>query len=223
MTPFQVIDVLRQAGFSGVHLVEALAVAMAESSLDSFAHATKGEDSRGLFQINVAPGAHPQLAVDNLYDPLTNAEQAYAISNGGTNWSAWTTWTGGKAQSLMGQAAAYITNAVGASPAASAVNSAVSTITSPAPKQPSLSFPDIPGALSSIASSASGAASSVGQAVSDAQTLIGFLQLPQLYLRLSLGLLGGLLIVVGLVLFAVSFMPRSVSQQLATAAKAAAA
>lgn len=74
----------------------AAAVALAESAGSTISHATVGEDSRGLWQINVAAGAHPQLASLNLYNPLTNARQAVAISNNGTNWGPWTTFTSGR-------------------------------------------------------------------------------------------------------------------------------
>lgn len=53
-------------------LVWALVVnAHTESRLRPGAHNPKGEDSRGLFQVNVR--AHPHLAQVNLYDPQTNA------------------------------------------------------------------------------------------------------------------------------------------------------
>jgi hypothetical protein len=65
------------------------AVALAESGGRPDAHATSGEDSRGIFQINVA--AHPQLDAVTLYDPAVNARYAYEISAQGTNISPWST------------------------------------------------------------------------------------------------------------------------------------
>lgn len=50
----------------------ALQIAWRESGFRTGAHNVHGEDSRGLFQINVAPGAHPQLAAWNLFDPQVN-------------------------------------------------------------------------------------------------------------------------------------------------------
>ena len=50
----------------------AIAVAFRESGFRTGAHNTSGEDSRGLMQINVGPGAHPQLAAWNLFDPQVN-------------------------------------------------------------------------------------------------------------------------------------------------------
>lgn len=67
----------------------ALAIAMAESGLNLDAHNTSGEDSRGLWQINVAPDANPQYASWNLYDPDLNAQAAFEISSGGTYWCPW--------------------------------------------------------------------------------------------------------------------------------------
>ena len=43
----------------------------------------------GLWQINVSNGAYATL------DPVGNARAAIAISNDGTNWSPWTTYTSG--------------------------------------------------------------------------------------------------------------------------------
>lgn len=66
-------------------------VAMAESSDgDPGAHNTKGEDSRGLFQINVAPDANPDLARYNLFDPETNVRVAAAMWRE-RGWGPWTT------------------------------------------------------------------------------------------------------------------------------------
>jgi hypothetical protein len=65
-------------------------VAMAESTGDPNAHATKGEDSRGLFQINVGPGANTQYRSANLYDPETNVRTAAELWKQ-YGWGIWTT------------------------------------------------------------------------------------------------------------------------------------
>jgi len=62
----------------------------AESHGNPNAHATVGEDSRGLMQINVAEGANPQYAVLNLYDPDTNVRVA-AEMWGRSGWGPWST------------------------------------------------------------------------------------------------------------------------------------
>lgn len=116
------------AGFNGRGLVTAIAVALAESNGNPSAHNTNGEDSRGLWQINVA--AHPQYASYNLYDPLTNAQVAYAISSGGTSWTAWSTYLNGaylgywsQAQQLAGVSGSSAPPPTGGSPSVANVGS----------------------------------------------------------------------------------------------------
>lgn len=73
----QVSNYLYNAGFRGVALSAAVKIAACESSFDTHAHNTSGEDSRGLMQINV--DAHPQYANYNLFDPQVNCNIAYKI------------------------------------------------------------------------------------------------------------------------------------------------
>ncbi len=90
----------RSAGFSGDNLVIAGAVAGAESTWNPRAHNTKGEDSHGLWQINMtkaAGGPDRRRALglksdDELFDPFTNARAAWYVSNGGANWRPWSVW-----------------------------------------------------------------------------------------------------------------------------------
>jgi hypothetical protein len=90
----QLRSVAKQAGFTGAALDIAVAVAMAESG--GYPEAS-GDPlcgvSLGLWQINVA--SHPEFKgnPDVLFDPLTNAKAAYKISNGGTSWGPWSTYT----------------------------------------------------------------------------------------------------------------------------------
>ncbi len=88
LTDAQLAGHAAKAGWRGQDLVVAVAVAMAESGGNPNAHATVGEDSRGLWQMNVR--AHPDLASANLYDPQTNADAAYALwkRSGWGPWSA---------------------------------------------------------------------------------------------------------------------------------------
>ena len=51
-------------------------IMMHESRGNRQAHNPSGEDSRGLFQINIAPNANPDLADRNLFDHSVNAELA---------------------------------------------------------------------------------------------------------------------------------------------------
>lgn len=57
--------------FSGSEIDNMVSIAFLESRFDTAAHNVSGEDSRGLWQINVA--AWPEFAVWNLYDPQVNA------------------------------------------------------------------------------------------------------------------------------------------------------
>lgn len=113
MADSELVGILKQAGFTGKALAVAYGVAKAESGGRPTAYNGKGLDnSYGLFQINLygglrqerlnkewktADGSTFKLGSDqDLYDPLKNAEVAYHMSNGGTNWGAWTTYTSGK-------------------------------------------------------------------------------------------------------------------------------
>ena len=77
------MSILRQAGFSGDGLQMAYAIAMAESGGHSGSHntnASTGDNSYGLFQINMLGSMGPERrqqyglsSNDDLFDPLTNA------------------------------------------------------------------------------------------------------------------------------------------------------
>lgn len=67
----------------------AAAIAGGESSFYPGANNTAGEDSRGLWQINVGPGANTDLlALGDLYDPRTNAKAARIVWER-QGWRAW--------------------------------------------------------------------------------------------------------------------------------------
>jgi hypothetical protein len=68
-------------------VARALEVSRCESGLNTGAWAYVGEDSRGLWQLNLR--AHPQLGAWNLFDPQINAYFAYQL------WAAqgWQPWT----------------------------------------------------------------------------------------------------------------------------------
>lgn len=91
------ISILKQAGFSGYGLKYAWAIAVKESTKRPMAY-NKSSDCYGLFQINMS-GSLGTNRVDkyglesekDLFDPLVNAKIAYQMSNGGKNWSAWST------------------------------------------------------------------------------------------------------------------------------------
>ena len=73
----QAKQIIYNAGFRGIYLEPAVRIAYCESGFDTDAHNTSGEDSRGLFQINV--NAHPEYSNYNLFDPNVNATVAYQI------------------------------------------------------------------------------------------------------------------------------------------------
>jgi murein DD-endopeptidase MepM/ murein hydrolase activator NlpD len=90
LSVLEIYEVARQAGFDHDHAVTMTAIAMAESRGNTLAHATHGEDSRGLWQVNVNPSVR-QNTFGDLFDPLTNARAAFQISHGGTNIQPWST------------------------------------------------------------------------------------------------------------------------------------
>lgn len=81
-----------RAGFPPGVIDTAAAIAMAESGGNPAAvgDPTLGT-SIGLWQINLA--AHPQMASWALTDPLTNAQAALIIAQGGRTFSPWSTYT----------------------------------------------------------------------------------------------------------------------------------
>lgn len=114
----QISQYAASAGFQGNDLATAVAIAMAESSGnpgaigDSTLAPTNGP-SYGLWQINIGSKANPQYASQNLFDPQTNANAAYALYSAAGGFGPWSTYTNGAY-------AAYLSQAVGASPAAAA-------------------------------------------------------------------------------------------------------
>jgi hypothetical protein len=84
----------RQLGFKKPKV--AAAIAMAESSGDPAAvgvnRKPKSKD-RGLFQIN--DRWHPEVTNRCAFDARCNAEEALRISEGGRDWTQWSTWHNG--------------------------------------------------------------------------------------------------------------------------------
>ncbi len=78
-----------QTGFPDPDL--AAAVAMAESGGKSSVVGPTGD--YGLWQVHQA--AHPQFSRAGLLDPTYNAQAAFAISKGGTDWTPWATFNNG--------------------------------------------------------------------------------------------------------------------------------
>ncbi|MDO8670578.1 MAG: hypothetical protein Q7O66_04005 [Dehalococcoidia bacterium] len=83
------LDIIKQAGWPESEWGNTLGVISLESGGNTNAHNTNGEDSRGLYQINVGPGAHTQWASLNLYDPTVNASRAYQLYSAAGNYRDW--------------------------------------------------------------------------------------------------------------------------------------
>ena len=103
----ELVEVLYNAGFRSDRLVQAFAVAKAESSGRAKAYNPPsnktGDDSYGIFQINMIGNLGPDRREryqlernEDLFDPARNAEVAFKMSNKGKDWGAWTTYTSGK-------------------------------------------------------------------------------------------------------------------------------
>jgi hypothetical protein len=95
----QLAELLSLAGFTGRGHRLAWLVASRESSRRPLAHnqnARTGDDSYGLFQINMIGGLGPDRrrafglsSNADLLDPVTNAQVAYKMSRRGTDFGAW--------------------------------------------------------------------------------------------------------------------------------------
>ena len=84
----------RDVGFKDPKM--AAAIALAESSGDPLAVGVNKKPrskDRGLFQIN--DRWHPEVTDRCAFDPRCNAEAALEISNGGRDWTPWSTWHNG--------------------------------------------------------------------------------------------------------------------------------
>jgi hypothetical protein len=99
LTRLELKDLLKEVGFEGKALSQAWAIAMRESrgrSLSYNGNTKTGDHSYGLFQINMI-GKMGDMRRDKfsmvsnamLLDPVTNAQIAYYMSDGGKDWSAW--------------------------------------------------------------------------------------------------------------------------------------
>jgi cell wall-associated NlpC family hydrolase len=88
LRPEEIFRFAMQAGFSPDQSVTMTAIALAESGGNPEAHNPVGEDSVGLWQVNLQ--AHPQYAGLDVTDPLTNARMAYEVSGGGADIGPWT-------------------------------------------------------------------------------------------------------------------------------------
>lgn len=107
LTLAQIGAVAEQAGFRADELAMAIAVAVAESGGDPGAtdHDANGTVDRGLWQINSVHRAF-DAACD--YDPSCAASAAYAISDGGRDWSPWVTYQRGEEIAYLPAALSWV-------------------------------------------------------------------------------------------------------------------
>ena len=100
----ELVDLLSAVGFEGKALKVAYAVAKKESNGRPLAHngdVNTGDNSYGMFQINMlgSLGEDRREKFDlktnkDLLDPVTNAQIAYHMSDGGKDWSSWKVYPG---------------------------------------------------------------------------------------------------------------------------------
>jgi len=99
LTDTELKQLLETVGFEGVGLKKAWSIAKRESNGRPLAYngnKKTGDSSYGLFQINMIGNLGPQRlekfdlqSNKELFDPVTNAEITYHMTNGGIDWSAW--------------------------------------------------------------------------------------------------------------------------------------
>mgnify|MGYP003334445015 CR=1 FL=1 len=99
LTDQELVALLKTVGFEGTGLKKAWAIAKRESNGRPLAHngnKKTGDNSYGLFQINMIGNLGLERlkqfnlkSNEELFDPVTNAEITYYMTDGGTNWSSW--------------------------------------------------------------------------------------------------------------------------------------
>jgi hypothetical protein len=95
----------RSAGFSPDQAVTMTAIALAESGGNPQAHNPNGEDSRGLWQINVAVLGNPEWAQGlDMYNPRDAAIAAWHVSGQGSDIGRWTVTHGDRGSPFLAHA-----------------------------------------------------------------------------------------------------------------------
>lgn len=99
LTDQELKQLLETVGFEGAGLKKAWSIAKRESNGRPLAYngnKNTGDSSYGLFQINMIGNLGPTRlekfdlqSNKELFDPVTNAEITYYMTNGGNDWSAW--------------------------------------------------------------------------------------------------------------------------------------
>lgn len=108
LTPAQIAGYARGAGLTGPAVAIAVAIALAESGGNPRATHQNTDRHRsidyGLWQINGF--WHREYDTVQLLDPAYNARAMAAISKGGTDWGAWTTYSSGRWREYQAEATA---------------------------------------------------------------------------------------------------------------------
>jgi hypothetical protein len=99
LTDVELKVLLETVGFEGLGLKKAWSIAKRESNGRPLAYngnRNTGDSSYGLFQINMIGDLGPTRlekfdlqSNKELFDPVTNAEITYYMTNGGSDWSSW--------------------------------------------------------------------------------------------------------------------------------------
>lgn len=101
LTPIEIATLAVSAGLTN-NLVTAIAIALAESGGNSQAISRTGD--YGIWQIHWASHQNLGYSQQQLLIPATNAAAMVTISQNGTNWNPWTTYTTGAYKAYLGQA-----------------------------------------------------------------------------------------------------------------------
>lgn len=124
LSPQQIAQASYNAGFRGQSLINAIAIALAESGGNTNAYnpelaagTRSGSGSRGIFQIYGQ--AHPEYNSSLLFDPNTNAQAAFKVyQQAGNRFTPWSTFNLGSYKRYLGaaqNAAAQFTGSSGGS------------------------------------------------------------------------------------------------------------
>jgi hypothetical protein len=99
LTDQELVLLLKTVGFEGLGLKKAWSIAKRESNGRPLAYngdKKTGDHSYGIFQINMIGNLGPERlekfdlkSNKELFDPVTNAEITYHMTNGGQDWSSW--------------------------------------------------------------------------------------------------------------------------------------
>ena len=99
LTDQELLTLLKTVGFEGLGLKQAWSIAKRESNGRPLAYngnKRTGDSSYGIFQINMIGNLGPERlekfnlkSNKELFDPVTNAEITYYMTDGGSDWSSW--------------------------------------------------------------------------------------------------------------------------------------